>query len=344
MSTTSRELVYQALEFRNPARVPRIMGSLPIARLTHPEAFARITVDFPADVVTIPGAEKEPAPARGDPYEPGESVDAWGARFVNLQRGVHGEVKEPIVRDWRADRGKIHVPREWLTLDRDAVNRACAQTDRFTLGGCCPRPFEQLQFLRGTAELYVDLVDPPPGFQDFVDEMHAFYAELLGAWARTDVDALTFMDDWGSQTSLLISPELWRTWFKPKYRDYIQIAHAAGKKIHMHSDGHILAVLPDLIELGLDSVNAQIFCMGIDALKPWAGKITFWGEVDRQYLLARAAPAEVDAAVREVYAKLWRGGGCVAHCEFGAGAKPENVRQVFETWNRVHPPAARDRQ
>jgi len=144
------------------------------------------------------------------------------------------------------------------------------------------------------------------------------------------------MDDWGGQKAMLIAPELWRDFFKPMCRDYIQIPHAAGKKAHMHSDGYILEIIPELIELGLDSLNAQIFCMGLDALQPFAGRITFWGEIDRQYLLARATPAEVDAAVRQVYQQLWRAGGCVAHCEFGAGAKPENVWQVFAAWNSFH--------
>ena len=103
------------------------------------------------------------------------------------------------------------------------------------------------------------------------------------------------MDDWGSQRSLLISPAMWRTYFKPMYRDYVQIAHAAGKKFFMHSDGHILAIYPDLIEIGVDALNSQIFCMGVEQLAPFAGKITFWGEIDRQHLLAFATPDEVES-------------------------------------------------
>ena len=169
----------------------------------------------------------------------------------------------------------------------------------------------------------------------FMRELHTFYCELLAAWAQTDVDALFFMDDWGSQRSLLISPAMWRTYFKPMYRDYAQIAHAAGKKLFMHSDGHILAIMPDLIEIGIDALNSQLFCMGVEKLAPFAGKITFWGEIDRQYLLAFATPDEVEEAVATVYARLWRNGGCIAQCEFGAGARPENVRRVFTAWDAL---------
>ena len=53
----------------------------------------------------------------------------------------------------------------------------------------------------------------------------------------------------------------------------------------MHSDGNTLLIYPKLIELGLDAFNSQIFCMGLDQLEQYRGKITFWGEIDRQYLL-----------------------------------------------------------
>lgn len=82
-------------------------------------------------------------------------------------------------------------------------------------------------------------------------------------------------------------------------------------------------------------MNSQIFCMGVENLTPFAGRITFWGEIDRQWLLPRGAPDDIDRAVRQAHEHLWRKGGCIAQCEFGAGAKPENVRQMFESWNRL---------
>ena len=103
----------------------------------------------------------------------------------------------------------------------------------------------------------------------------------------------------------------------------------------MHSDGYILDILPDLIDAGLDAVNSQLFCMGLEQLRPFRGKITFWGEIDRQNLLPRGTVDEVRAAVRQVYDTLWNQGGCIAQLEFGPGAKPENVEAVYETWNTL---------
>lgn len=337
MSATPREIVHQTLEFAGPPRAARDLWVLPIAAERFGAELAELNQAYPPDLTAIAGHERDTAPTRGAPYAIGEFTDEWGCTFINIQRGVIGQVKEPLVGDWAADRARLHVPREWLTLDRDAVNRDCAATDRFALAMACPRPFEQLQFLRGSEELYLDLADPPAGLLAFMREQHAFYCELLEAWARTNVDALRFMDDWGSQRALLIAPRRWRELFKPMYRDYAQIAHSHGKKLFMHSDGHIAAIFPDLIEIGIDAVNSQLFCMGIETLAPFAGRITFWGEIDRQHLLCDGTPLEVDGAVQQVHAHLWRNGGCIAQCEFGAAARPENVRQVYASWAALVP-------
>jgi hypothetical protein len=65
----------------------------------------------------------------------------------------------------------------------------------------------------------------------------------------------------------------------------------------------------------------------------YAGKLTFWGEIDRQHILAFGTPADVAAGVQRVRKALYCNGGVIAQCEFGAGARPENVAQVFQSWN-----------
>ncbi len=335
MPPTSRELVLQTLEFRKPARAPRHLWVLPWAQDHYPDELAAIRHDFPDDIGGVSGHWSELPPTQGDPHMPGEYVDEWGSVFTNIQPGVIGEVKRPLIEDWDTDTERVHFPREWLSIDRDAINRDCAATDRFVLAGVCPRPFEQVQFLRGTENVYADLAAGEPRLAAFLKRMHELYVELLERWAETDVDGLNFMDDWGAQRGLLIRPQVWREVFKPMYRDYVQIAHAAGKKAFMHSDGHILAIYPDLVEIGVDAVNSQLFCMGIADLEPFAGRITFWGEIDRQDLLPNGTLDDIEAAVTDVHRRLWRDGGCIAQCEFGAGARPENVRRVYETWDRL---------
>ena len=115
----------------------------------------------------------------------------------------------------------------------------------------------------------------------------------------------------------------------------IAAAHAAGKKMGMHSDGYTLDIIPDLIDLGLDYFNTQIFCIGIDKLAQFKGKITFHGEICRQNLLPNGSVQDISNAVRKVYDTLWDNGGCIAQCEFGPGSKPENVYEVFRMWDEL---------
>ncbi len=332
---TARERVYRTLHFDLPAdeRVPRQLWALPWADLHHPGVRTSLQQDFPDDIAHAPGFLKSPVNERstGGMFDMGIFIDEWGCIFENRQAGIIGEVKTPIVTDWE-DTSKVRFPQEALTPDLSAVNAFCRDTDCFVLAGACPRPFERLQFMRGTENLYLDLALEDEGLLRFIQELHAFYLKELSVWSRTDVDALFMMDDWGTQNSLLINPAMWRRIFKPLYRDYIDLAHAAGKKIFMHSDGYILDIYPDLIEMGLDAVNSQLFCMGLDRLAVFKGQITFWGEMDRQHILPSGSPAEVARAVGDIREKLYHNGGVIAQCEFGPGAKPENVRAMYAAW------------
>ena len=337
MASTSRELVYQTVNFENPKRVPLELWYLPLAEIKYPGAIQKLYEEFDNfDTVTVPGFHTELSIAKGDPCKKGEFRDPWGCIFENIHDGVIGEVKNPTVKDWDEDINKIHIPYDCLSIDPEKINKFCGETDKFVKAGFCPRPFEQLQFIRGTVELYMDLIDPSPKMLEFIKTMSELYYKEAELWAKTDVDCLTFMDDWGSQLNLLISPTLWREYFKPIYKNLVQIAHSHNKKIFMHSDGNILEVYPDLIEIGVDLLNSQVFCMGIDNLEKYSGKITFNGEIDRQHLLPNGTLEEIDSAVKEVFTKLWKNGGVIGQCEFG-DSKLENVIQVYKSWQSVLP-------
>lgn len=332
---TSRELVKATLHFENKSgRVPRQLWRLPWAQQHEGAMLEKILNDFPDDIVKAPLVLKTPTIEKGDIYEVGEYIDPWGCHFTNIQKGIVGQVKNPLVEDedWE-DWEKVHIPVELLDFDVETVNDFCRNTDKYVQANYfMPRPFEQLQFIRGTENLFADLADPPQKMLDFMEKMFAFYCELMEKWAKTEVDALFFFDDWGTQKNLMISPASWDRYFRPVYQEFIDIAHRNGKEIFMHSDGNTLQIYPKLIEMGLDALNSQIFCMGLEKVEEYKGKITFWGEIDRQYLLAYGTPKEVEKGVKEVYERLWADGGCIAQCEFGPGAKAENVYEVYKTW------------
>jgi hypothetical protein len=121
------------------------------------------------------------------------------------------------------------------------------------------------------------------------------------------------------------------------YAEYNEMIHAAGKFAFVHSDGYIFDVYEDLIEIGADAVNSQLFCMDIDQIgRQFKRRTTFWGEIDQQYVLSFGSVQQTRQAVRRVAAALYDGrGGVIAQCWFGPGVKPENVRAAFDEWNRL---------
>lgn len=333
----SRERVKRAVEFDRPDRVPRHLWTLPIATLTNgAEAMKALKARWPMDIAGIPVSNPQvEALQRGDPYVIGQYRDEWGCTFESIQAGVVGEIKHPLIDDW-SKMDLLRPPMEALSIDASSVNAFCAASDQFILGGCCARPFERLQFLRGSENLYMDLAEESSDFEYALKVIHDFFVAEMEVWSKTNVDGLMFMDDWGSQRSLLISPAQWRRVFKPLYAQYAQVAHAAGKKLFMHSDGFIFDVYEDLIEIGIDAINSQLFCMDIEEIgRRFGGRITFWGEIDRQHVMHSGTVEDVRAAVARVIKALYRPeGGVIAQFELGADPLA-NADAAFQRWAEV---------
>ncbi len=337
----SRARVKAALKFGKPDRIPRDMWVQPWANLHYPEVVREIQRQYPSDLV-IPSVEvyKKSSRVKGDPYVAGEYVDEWGCVFTNLQAGIIGEVRTPLVTNidqWDS----VTPPYDTLPDDperaRNVVNRSCAETDKFVLANCLPRPWERYQFLRGTENSMMDIMISPEGSGNLIKKIHDFYMKELEFWVTTDIDGIFIMDDWGSQTQILIPPQMWRNIFKPLYKDYCEIAHSHGKFVFMHSDGNILEIYEELIEVGVDALNSQIFCMDMKELQKKAkGKITFWGEIDRQHVLPSEDSQEGRDAVRQVAEYLYDpSGGIIAQFEFGPGANPDTAKAIFEEWEKI---------
>jgi len=331
---TSRERVNRALKFLNPDRAPRDVWGIHSLRKFREAEVDALTAAYPSDFI-YPDGEYGPSDrARGARHEVGDYVDEWGVRWMCAEAGVTGEVKEPILGDERAI-ACYRLP--WELLDKadfSSVESQCARSTQFVRAGTHVRPFERLQFLRGTEALLMDLAYGTPSIMKLLGQLHEFFVREMEMWARTPVDGVSFMDDWGSQTTLLISPAMWREIFKPLYADYCKILHKSGKIAFFHSDGNIEAIYPDLIEIGVDAVNSQLFCMNIEELGvKYRGKITFWGEIDRQKLLPFGTPAQVKEGVRRVRRALDDGrGGVIAQCEWGKIDPAANIAAVFEAW------------
>lgn len=331
---TSRELVEKTLVFDSPQRIPRQLWVLPWAEERYPDVLARLHQEFPDDLVNAPEIYTQTPKRTGEKYKLGLYVDEWGCTFTNSQKGAIGIVQKPRIAEW-GELEDYKAPEETLSVDRKAVNEFCRGCEQFVLSATMQRPFERFQFIRTMEQALVDLVEQTSELKELLKLIHAHYCKEVEVWSKTEVDAIGIMDDWGSQNALLTSPEIFRKFFKPMYKDYVDIAKSCGKYVFMHSDGYITEIMEDLIDIGIDALNSQIFCMDIKELgNKFRGKITFWGEIDRQNLLPHGRVEDIEKAVALVYEELYEKGGVIAQCEFGLEARPENVIAVFKSWNR----------
>lgn len=329
MGMTSRERVIRTLEFQPVDRPARDVWVLPAAYYGREKELRALLALYPSDF----GGSGFENPVDESPlYQPGAWTDEWGSHWTNIQAGMIGEVKHAALADWSA-LDHWQPPFELLGKGFDNVNRVCAESTKFTTLGL-PRPWERLQFVRGSQAAYMDLAMGDARIFKVLEMIHDYYMRHLEYVVKTDVDAMFFMDDWGSAKSLLISPKMWVEYFKPLYQEYCDFAHAHNKYVVMHSDGYIMDIYPHLIKMGVNAVNSQLFAMPIEEIAAkYRGQIAFWGEMDRQSILPFGTPDDVRAAVQRVKDAFGvQGGGLIGQAEFNKGYPMENIRAFFEAW------------
>jgi uroporphyrinogen decarboxylase len=152
------------------------------------------------------------------------------------------------------------------------------------------------------------------------------------------IDAVNFSDDLGMQTGPMISPRMYREFFKPRHaRLWQRTKELSDAKVMLHSCGDIRLLLPDLIDAGLEAVNpVQVSCKGMAAegLKQDFGKdITFWGGgCDTQWLLSHGTPEEVSDHVKRQVEIMRQGGGFVFQQVHNilADVPPQNIVAMFD--------------
>jgi uroporphyrinogen decarboxylase len=155
------------------------------------------------------------------------------------------------------------------------------------------------------------------------------------------IDVILFGDDLGGQQGPLISPDAYRTLYKPFHKKMWERAKELGDvKVQLHCCGGVYDLLDDFIEAGLDAINpVQVTARGMDPVrlkKDFGDRITFWGGgCDTQRILPSAGPEEVRKNVRELTAVLRRDGGFVFQQVHNilANVPPENIVAMLEEVN-----------
>lgn len=328
---TSRERVWRAAEFRGPDRIPfNTYAGFPGAWKRHGQALADLLNEFPDDL----GGRNYTVPEIADQGELVEFRDGWGTLWVRRWDYTSGEVKQPAIPDWKVWRDYRFPPE--ATREHFAAVAARAtdpDTDYFVLGGGGSL-FQHMLHLRGPENLYVDLAEDRPEVHELADRLVARYNRENEQYIEAGVDALAFGDDWGSQRALLISPRMWRRFYKPRYRMLFAVARQRNRHVWFHTDGWTWDILEDLIEAGVTILNPQHHLMGTARVGELiGGKVCVRSDLDRQYILPHGTPDDVRGHVEETIRAFGNfNGGLILHGEIGPDVPLENLQAMYEAF------------
>ena len=326
----SRERVFRALERTGPDRLPIFQQLLPGAKLKYGKGLEDLLRRYPSDFSDAGyygDTEYGPAAGVGHP-------DAWGAVWTRVSDDYKGLVTVHPLADWSAlDRYAFPDPTQVgdfsrvIETVRTNPGRKYLLVDGDTL-------FQRMFYLRGFENLLVDLAERRPEVFVLRDRILAFLLKRVEVWLGYGVDGLFFRDDWGTQLELMIRPALWREIFKPAYARLFAAVRAGGKDVFFHSDGVITDIIPDLIEIGVDALNAQIPCMDAAQLtRDFSGRLCFVAGADRQQVLPFGTPAEVEAhcvALADGFGR--KNGGYIGGGEVAADVPLANAEAMLRTF------------
>ena len=277
----------------------------------------------------------------------GESVNMWGmrSRAATYPGGVYYEQCHwPLAEAQTiADLDAYPWPRaEWFDY---SGMRATAEEQRRTRVVQCGymAPFYYHNQLRG---LEASLMDPlaEPEFThhllkrlcDFFYEQHRRMFEA----GKGLIDVAQVTDDLGSQSGPLISLDVYREFYAPHHKRFIDLCHEFDIRVMHHDDGSMRAFLPDLAAMGIDILNpVQWTCPGMDMgelKREYRRRICFHGAVENQRILPFGTPEDVRAEVRHCIDALASDGTgyilCSCH-NIQANTPVENIVAMYdEAW------------
>jgi len=304
---TSKELVLAAIEFKGPER-------LPLRYAFNPEKSDIVSVGY--------------SPAQGWKAKK-EGEDEWGCVWDKLGGRIvssFGQVKEHPIKTLK-DYESYEFPDPHAAGRFKGIEAQIEKyKDKYIAAGMGFHDFNRLMFLRGMEELFEDLIFNKDVVIKFLKKLVDWQIEIIKEYMKFNIDGVWFGDDWGTQRSLMISPELWREVFKPGYKRQFDLIHSHGKQVIFHSCGYVWDIISDFIEIGVDAFNfnqPRIFdfqgISGIDRLaKAFGGKVCFICPVDMQKTLIRGTSKEIKDEARHLVKTLGKyNGGFIACCDEG---------------------------
>lgn len=301
---SGRENFTRAIEFKSPDYIPAMLrvdfdwlyekDAAKVQRIHELQSqFPDDMLDWLDAVRNLSDPKRENGITRWiDEWSTGWEDDGFGAKAVSYPLQESYDKLENYAFP------EPHLHGRFDQVDGRLKNRG----ERYVLASVWFTLFERLWMLRGFDNILIAPYLDEDHFSQLRDRIVEYNLAIIDQWLERNVDGIFFSDDWGSQRSLLINPEDWRRFYKPSYQKMFDRVRSGGAHVWMHLCGNIMAILPDLIDLGLNVLNpVQPQAMDTKFLSnEFGGKVCFYGGVDVQGTMIHGSPEDVKDEVHQL--------------------------------------------
>lgn len=230
--------------------------------------------------------------------------DEWGNLWVRMVGGsVKGEIFKPAIEDWSQldslQPPNYNHPDSSISLRTLFANAG----DHYKLAGIGGWIFDNARYLRKMEIYFADLALYPTEVNQMHQIVAGVYEQKIHLAGQAGADAIFIGEDMGTQTGLLFSPKMFRGYFKAMYTRLFGIAHDYGMKVFMHSCGQNWAIVPDLLDAGVDVFQFDqpaLYDMKKLAALMKERKAALWSPVDIQKVLPTGDRALIEAFAQEM--------------------------------------------
>ena len=225
-------------------------------------------------------------------------TDPWGCEWVYPLESLDGVVTKHPIENWE-NLSSYRAPdpeafTDWREKEKSFAEAkekgeaARGGTDHGFL-------FLRMTYLRGFNSFMEDVGGRDERLHRLIEVVEDYWFAVAKRYVEIGADLVSFGDDLGLQNRLPISPSAWRTYIKPTYKRIFQYLRSNGVYVHLHTDGYIVDIIPDLIECGVSILNPQELVNGLDKLRELAwGKVFLDLDIDRQAITPFGTPEECE--------------------------------------------------
>jgi len=263
-------------------------------------------------------------------------TDVWGVKSVYSIFGIAGHPVERPLDDWTNLKRDFPMPELNRVKDNPATREDYENWRKFYAEKSktyyCRTGFmgllEVMKHLRKYEDVLMDLYDDSPEINYLADVFVGHNRNQITNLLDFGVDAVQFGEDYGTQTDLIVSPDIFRSFFKPRLKELIAPVKAAGKSVFFHSCGYILPILEDLKEIGVDAIWPQVNLFDMKEFAAHCRSIELATAIhpERSHLLTNGTPEQIRRKMHE-YNDIFRpqDGGSWFYLEIDNGFPWENI-------------------